>query len=1621
MSNDTLSLLMILLFVAVILASLLAGLIGFWKGIYKTTLKTIVKTILIVVLVFVSPYIANAIGNINIQGIVHSESAITLQTYLANLITEAGLISPISGLSIYATVFAIVNSLLAFLVFFLGMVVIQLIASLLTLILYQGIFRFILPVENKKERKARKSKKGSDVLQQGLLEDDGTVRKKAKKTWPLLKVPGAILGAVQQFLFVIVLLAPFSALATNALKNRDGIDDILGTVGVNQQERDRISGYMDVVDSSLLYHTTSLFGFDSLVMNKATAVSVNGTQVSFNGLIDSVFDVSKPLFKDETISYDQASKAVTVNFAQLLSKATVTSLIDSVINNPMMMALVPPLIDVGMNYISGNTFAIEQLDFSNVDWKNELTIISSIYSEVYDGCIEPMLTGEKIDFKNFTFNTSTLTDGQIDGYADAVSELGQLQTFKKNISHIVSALAHYLHNMGYDVLPMESEKYENVDWSDDLRIYARAALRFFRNIGFDITSDFKTDKITQGMLTSMKDADKRKELCDLIVGSDDKDKQEKGILDTTLFKVISVPTILSSTLSTVPSLSSFVKDIDFDKIFQGYSVAKYRNEFNTMFDMMDILFEKNSAIDLEHLDRIDIRDPNTTDQLVRLLDKSVDSNLFKEMYPSLMKSLLFSNDFDFSNYLYGLTPYNFNYDSDSFIQDFKTLLGLMPEIQKFTSLMSDSTKGTATKITEMVNLGVIDDLLGFVTGSSFFNSDQLTGVTSEKQKNVNVYTFLNGLFNIDMFKEIGFRLPTLEEFQFDADDWDGEIKTIGSVLKSLSKNADFIASESKKITDIKDCDAVGEMISTAMDSKIFGPSILQIIDSSLNDYFVQIGLPLKLNEMRNAYWKEDSDDIAKLLSLIQMMDLEHLDFGSLDPERLNSMLTIFSQMNIINPGKQHVDGKDPFGEAIYSIFDKNHLSSLLGGTEFSKDLFNLSSMTGWTTFDPTSNKTTKSMKNYQGDDVDYPYSEKGEIHTLCALISHLQKYMKNDPDAFADGKLPDTFADDIQDLLDSQLLRKMLAQVFKNVISSIDMPKELDGFISSIDFDSFLNLSSEEAKNEISMLTRLSKMAVETYEGTNRLEYIFSHIFELQEKHVRPEDPSSKTLLDELDELLDSLSSSKLLNTKKAGYKFSPMGYFMKGIIEMSGLSSSVTMIDHEGYVEPVLDGMLLDIGSQQMASEIIHLKKILSLLQGIGSGASGKIDFQISGLEKEKISQLLEAMMDSKVFYRYPVYMLKTMVNQMNLAEYIKDPKDDTRTIHPFVFDIHILSPDDVKRYWKNDIDHLLNIIFDSSLKDMIQSGSDFDSLDVTDMDLGFLYEMGQMNCFKENRSYIVYHLLSKAIPKDADGQVFTFDTILRESKNTPYGENADVWIFEDLLFSIPSKTVFLHDLDMVKGLFSSIYTMVPNLDKESTDFSLIHFADWMSQCIDFTNGEDGNTDFYRSKLASEILAGALSQALKNPLLSRLHVDGDFFYQNDYFFINPIEGNGLDGIIKMTTTKLSADKLYFSKSELLMIFTLLGRKDSFAEEGITSEEKKFNYFLSLSEYENHNSKLVGHTKVDTSSENVKPLEEYITSLPVLENGTLIPTTIAKVYEEKGVVEPVFYQEKIEAIQDYIQ
>ena len=157
------SVIRILLFVLVLLGALFGALAGFRKGFYKTTTKTILKAILVIVAVFLAGPVANLISNIEISGLntvwrnrnggSGELNPPTLQNFVSAYLRNRTGLSPRNGISVYQRTWNLASSLIAIFVFFIERILIQILISLLTAIVYNGIFRWIIPAETKAEWK----------------------------------------------------------------------------------------------------------------------------------------------------------------------------------------------------------------------------------------------------------------------------------------------------------------------------------------------------------------------------------------------------------------------------------------------------------------------------------------------------------------------------------------------------------------------------------------------------------------------------------------------------------------------------------------------------------------------------------------------------------------------------------------------------------------------------------------------------------------------------------------------------------------------------------------------------------------------------------------------------------------------------------------------------------------------------------------------------------------------------------------------------------------------------------------------------------------------------------------------------------------------------------------------------------------------------------------------------------------------------------------------------------------------------------------------------------------------------------------------------------------------------
>jgi hypothetical protein len=1530
MTPETLNTILILIFVAVILLTLLGGIIGFFKGIYKTALKSIVKTILTVILIFLSPTFAVLLGNINIQGIVHSDSSITFQTYLANLITDTGFFSPVNAISVYSTAFAISTSLISFGVFFMGMVLIELFSSLLTGIIYNGIFRWFLPVETKKQRRLKKKNKNLSLLKNGLVDEDGKVLDKPKKSWPLLRIPGALLGAIQEFVFVVILLSPLTVLASTAINNQKGIDNVLSSMDVDQENITLFDSYLKSVDDSLIYKMISNSRFDSLIIDRATQVTVQGNGVSFSKLVDSTFELANPLLENGTISYDKASKSLTINYATLMSFTTVDSILDTIVANPMLLALVPPLIDSAITTASGNFFALNQLDFTKVDVSSDISLLKDIYSLVYDSGVKPLIDGTDINVNNYVIKVSQFSDEDISDYVGAVRKFGQMDSVKNNLAVIFSSLGIVLNSKGLDIFPTEVSAYSSIDWSEDLSTLVNIVLRLFRLLNMDIKANMDVAAFKENLMSCLQDKSKREEIHKYICSSDD----FKGLLDTSLFSVLSVPNILKSTFSSIPSIFEYTQAIDYEKILGSYDRNDYKKEFDIIFSMMDLIFAEDSKIDLTHIIQTDLSDEETVQQLVRLLNIAKESSIFSSMYSPLMKSLLFNNDFMFDNYLFGLTPYNFNYDSENFIEDFTNLLSLMPSIQKMIRNITDSSLTREQKI-ESLDVDTIERLLLIVTSSDFFNSDQMTGASSQKQKNVNIHTLLTNLFNSDMFSKLQLDVPDVQSMS--SIRWEttsqgrGEVSILCQILEDLKKNPKLFSSSSSGLKDVEDTDALADMVKTGLDSKLFSDSILKIIDQSLNQYLEKIGFHLTLSEMRNELWKEDCDEIADILFLLKGMDEDDFDLLTIPVDRLNALLTALYQTNMIQSNTTY---SDPFGYVIYTFCQKQGFSSLFNISNLDLSLFELTDTTQWSA---VKTKVEFTNEDSLGTTKSIDLTSEGEIWNLCSLVKLLQAYGK---DIFSRKDVPLEFFDDLSQNVNSVVIRRLLSRILGNMVSSMDVPDVLKEFVSSIDFSLMESMSETEAKKELLILKHLYQFTKKNDKGGTYFSILIEDFYQLSsnESILNVQD-DTKSMEDDLYQIIDELTSSKLMTSTKVGYTLSPIQNFLSTMIKKMNLTDGVTLMENESLKDASLKSILLQIDQNNLLEEMNSLKSIIHQLQGLSSNLEiGKT------LTKDKASLLLEEMNSSILFHRYPISLIKQSFERLDLVSYVKDPHT-LKVLHPLEYLVHLgTSAEDIS-YWKNDIECLLNVAYDTNgISSLFTSDLSLSSLkfDSSSLSLHFIYYLGKMNLLSKSRSYLVYNLINHSVDDN-----HSLADVMTKAKNAPYGENESVYRLEELYFQNPKlldsngqldETKALHDLDMLQNVLSLVVT---KMDQLSNDLDPgIDFAKLMSDTLEI----DSNGIFYRSDLCSELVAGGLSLLDDNPnyisYLTLLKSDPALdFYSDDYFLVNPVEGDGLNAIVKLINRNSTAT--YFSYEELLSLAELLGREDSSS----LSDSNVYDYF----------------------------------------------------------------------------
>lgn len=1643
--SNILSIVLWSLFGLIILLTIFGLLAGLCKGLIKTTVKTVLKAILITVFVFTTPLIAKGIGNIDIssfgQSLTVNNQVIkvtTIMDTLANVITATGIVSPMNGIALYQTSFAVAYSLLSYVVFLILMILTQILISLLTCIVYNIFIRWLVPKKETREEKTfRKQNKTLFILINGLLG-----KSKAKKH----RLSGAILGAVQEFIFACILLMPITSISRiaitstkskntnsntstkNAKQNDENTTNNYGTLyqalitsGVIKDE-DRPQGdtsntfyksdwdsYIGQIENSLVYKMLGFGDMDSKVMDKVSVTTVNGQNVPLSELIQGTLDVAYPLLETKAIQFDTATTTITINYSTLLATTTVDATLQKFVSNKVIMSLLPPLIDTALNYASASTkIPFSSLDFSDVDWSSDISALNSIYKKIYDAGIKPMISSNKIDPTKFSLTTSTYTDEDIQNISDAISSLANVNAVKNNLGLLFSNLSLLLKNTGFDVFPSEISAYDKVEWSKDLSSLVSDILKLFRLCNLDLSYDLFTsnqnfqstdNKITKAVKEVLKDADKRHQLNTLLTGTN-------GIFTISLLDTGKLGNLVNSTIQMIPSLLSYTKSTSYTEAINSLNkdVSELRTETDIAFRLMDILFDKDRPLnywDIKELSKnskdkdlvLSYLNKEVCAELVEILDIADSSKVFKSMYGSIIKTFVFEF-YDQStskekDYLFGLTPYDFNFDDDNFISDLKALINLAPDLKTLYENLTDKSLSKVQQL-EAIDTSTLRPFLNILANSELLNSDKVSASTGTTTYNVNVEKVLTKLFSMNPFNTLKITVPDLSNIKkdtsaesywgdgtkhADGEKVNGEIDALCSVIEDLQTNKELIQdlvdnrnnlNKStlklllKDLNTSSEREALFDLVSDAYQSKVIKPTAVEYTLKMADKFLTKYNIPYSLSELRTYVYNDDNtekivEDIKDLKDLVPLLNtidshkllqdyrdiknkatVEKYYFQTIPLDTINAIATTIVSTNTYqvlsdsDSSDSILDNKNDLLCSVfyalckkYNVFDKNRITI----PDFSAQVLNPNTYgEKWVDGTKTYSLTVVD-KNDDGTQTtrtqDYELAENGAIMRALQgfylvqetdISSLLHKHMpKYRPTNFLESDGCENKYKNAKALAGDSYIRNIayiygpyLVEDAINYISKI--PTEARSLINYINWDLLIDtnddgsfkFSAEEAIHEASLFAKMLKDVKKL--GVRNLKNIAKNANKLTSEQ-----------LSYIQDILSLVPQSKLLTTVREGYELSlisksisvGMNYVINHYSKYKAIIRVITLDDDYNTNLKTLEGMLSKIDEDKLwTSEFELYSQMLGSIQGVTIKDTKNL--YASGRNYETLSLLSSYVNKSELLHKAPIGAIKIGIKKMDFSQYLKYDLD---------LNHHLTTSGEDVAYWQEIYNTCLECVykdegFKSFVKDDINNLKNF-KLD--NISTSFLYYVGKIDFLQTNRSYALYKAMLKAAGKE------NISKIIRKATNTPKGEDALQYQFENLFFQNSKlykngtldKELAINDTKCIDAVLNQVVNKLSNVQNatqvkeiynslKNDDGTFTFFSDLTANTMYINN----NNEIVRSDFASELVAGIITTMLNNDNLAE-----DFaelktldFYANDYELVNPIEGKAIDTLITFLT-----------------------------------------------------------------------------------------------------------------------
>lgn len=1149
MEPQMLTMIFNIVFFAIIGIIVLKSVIGIFKGVWKTSTSFIVTSILYILIIVFNTGITELVYNINLSSfnISFSLNEVSIQVgTIGQVIRDTVMV--LAGESIELTpdseIFVIFDnlakSLMALFVFLIMMVIVTfLLAPLLSFILYHVLIKALVGKRTIKRHK--------------------------------LRVAGFFVNLVKTFVTVSLFISPLTALTNK-------VADSASKFEFENEQAETFTEYVNAYNNSLLAQSVSSIkvGEDSIDVaftNYLTSFGEGDSKTSFLDEFGMLLDIAFEGIQEGVIDLSTFA----VDYTKLLSKEFVAKVMTELATSKLVTSLLPVAISIVVNLEEiKNTIDLSEINWDDLNWGDELSIIGDVYAEFYETGIIKKFVVDQEDIMELTLDRQNYL-----AFHRTFEKLNESEILNEVLPYVFASFGKYMQeNTDFkDIFPVDVESYREIDLGDELSALYDAVLSLSdlaiyspleRNIKI---GDFSNQETLNGILNfvfSEKAVDEtieREEYYYTTAIENNSDYPQFVLTSNDVFDGINDGTrnvykgLLDSKLilNNIGGLLKYASNLEMLKQYNisedlndavteienmpGDKKESWSKEIKSLLKIVSVVY--NNEILTNNFDLFDDNDADIKEirKILPYLDESI---LIKKVGPSLIESLINSSEEPIN--IFGLTASDLNFRCESLGTELGNLLDVIPVIGTIQSSLGENSDINSLlnnlSFVEEGNKDSIEYLL-----STVYNSEILNPNANRQGMN----NFETVLFNVlgDTLTSLNVDAAVLEDaimsvrpdsqlkslkYSQDNSAWINEIKSLCEVFDVIKNSSDIKELMGGATIEIAELADEVEGIFTSIDYSIIFSNIMgDVLNSLLGPTTESMNLIIDFNKVES--WTQEGACFARALNAmnnLDTIDFSNFDVSSLKVEHVDSLELILRSLYSL----ESVDSTS-FGTFVYENITKTIFGSYIeSGSDV--ELKVKEDHYIYTEEEAMNSDGSKTLKYFDIDNVEYvmwnnpqdnvlnPEGKNDVIGDMMKLVRIVIEKGLITSEGINESVLQENLGDIITSINEIYIFRSLIGEVISSTIDGLSFEGN-----SMIDF-SYLN--SQVFDNELKMDNLTKKDRVSEIEvRQNELDNLVNLFEELTENSSIFEE-LDLTKLDTLDtepigRILTYAASSKMFNT----------------------------------------------------------------------------------------------------------------------------------------------------------------------------------------------------------------------------------------------------------------------------------------------------------------------------------------------------------------------------------------------------------------------------------------------------------------------------------------------------------